>query len=65
MASSSAALSEEHFEVARHLRRNYAAHSLEGGLFIGGVAFVHPQTVLPRIIERLGGPDWRKGRYIT
>lgn len=58
MASSSAALGEEHFEVARHLKRNYVAHSLEGGLFIGGVAFVHPQTVLPRIIERLGGPDW-------
>jgi MFS family permease len=58
MASSSAALGEEDFEVARHLKRNYVAHSLEGGLFIGGVAFVHPQTVLPRIIERLGGPDW-------
>ena len=37
MASSSAAVTEEHFEVARHLKRNYAAHSLEGGLFIGGV----------------------------
>ena len=49
---------DENDEVARHLKRNYAAHSVEGGLFIGGVALVHPQTLLPRMIERLGGPDW-------
>ncbi len=58
MASSSPATLPEGFEVARHLKRNYAAHSLEGGLFAGGIAFVHPQTLLPRIIERLGGADW-------
>jgi MFS family permease len=50
--------SVEQLEVTRHLRRNYLAHSLEGGFYIGGVAFVHPQTLLPRMIQRLGGPDW-------
>jgi MFS family permease len=45
-------------EVSRHLRRNYAAHSVEGGLFMGGIAFAHPQAVLPRMVEQLGGPDW-------
>lgn len=48
----------EHEEVGRHFRRNYAAHSLEGGFYIGGVALLHPQTVAPRMIETLGGPDW-------
>lgn len=57
-ATPSAARSEERVEVRRHLRRNYAVHSVEGGLFIGGMAFAHPQTVLPRMIERLHGPDW-------
>jgi len=51
-------MSVEQIEVARHLKRNYLAHSLEGGFYIGGVAFVHPQTLLPRMIQRLGGPDW-------
>jgi len=51
-------IASERAEVVRHFRRNYAAHSLEGGLFIGGVALVHPQTIAPRLIERLGGPDW-------
>jgi MFS family permease len=54
----SPAASVEQIEVSRHLRRNYVAHSLEGGLYIGGVAFVHPQTLLPLMIQRLGGPDW-------
>src|SRR4051812_36343599 len=52
------ALDHEQREVRRHFRRNFVAHSLEGGLFMGGVAFLHPQTVAPRMIERLGGPDW-------
>lgn len=55
---SSLSPSVEQIEVSRHLRRNYVAHSLEGGLYIGGVAFVHPQTLLPLMIQRLGGADW-------
>ena len=56
--SAAGVLDHEQREVSRHFKRNYLAHSLEGGLFMGGVAFLHPQTVAPRMIERLGGPDW-------
>jgi MFS family permease len=44
--------------VSRNLRRNYLAHSVEGGLFMGGMVFVHTQTVLPTIIHALKGPLW-------
>jgi hypothetical protein len=47
-----------HPDVARHLPRNYTAHAVEGGMYMGGLAFAHPQTVLPRMVEQLGGPDW-------
>jgi MFS family permease len=39
------------------LRRNFAAHVAEGGLYIGGLSFVSSSTVLPRMLERLGAPD--------
>jgi len=41
-----------------HFRRNYLAHGIDGGLFMGGLAFVDSQTVLPRMVESLGGPNW-------
>jgi len=41
-----------------HLRHNFAVHALEGGLFIGGLSFVNFTTVLPTIVQNLGGPDW-------
>jgi len=34
--------------------RNYHAHIWEGGLYLGGMAFVSAETVLPRIVEQLG-----------
>ncbi len=45
-------------EVQRHFARNYTVHCLEGGLFIGGMAFVAPNTVLPKMVESLEGPTW-------
>ena len=39
-------------------RRNYMVHSVEGGLFMGGLAIVAPESVLPRMVEALGGPAW-------
>ncbi|MCA9415032.1 MAG: MFS transporter [Candidatus Omnitrophica bacterium] len=45
-------------EVRRNLPRNYAVHCVEGGLFIGGIAFVAPETVLPKVVESLQGPTW-------
>jgi MFS family permease len=41
-----------------HLRLNYLAHTVEGGLFIGGMAFVNANSVLPKMVSSLGGPSW-------
>jgi MFS family permease len=42
----------------RHLRWNFMAHSLDGGLYMAGIAFVHLQTILPKMVNDLGGPTW-------
>ncbi len=39
-------------------RRNYALHCAEGGIYMGGLAFVSAETVLPKLVQSLGGPDW-------
>jgi len=39
-------------------RRNYAFHCLEGGIYMGGLAFVAAETVLPKMVHNLGGPQW-------
>ena len=39
-------------------RKNYLAHSLEGGLFIGGMSFIAGQTVLTVMAKELGAPNW-------
>ncbi len=39
-------------------RRNYFFHCLEGGFYAAGIAFVAVETVLPPMINKLGGPDW-------
>ncbi len=41
----------------RELYRNFIGHVVEGGLYIGGLAFVHPHTVLPRMLQALGAPS--------
>lgn len=38
--------------------RNYMILSLEGGLFMGGLAFTDANSVLPRLMEVLGSPSW-------
>ncbi len=40
------------------VRRNYLAHAIEGGLFIGGLAFTNANTLLPTVVQSLGGPPW-------
>jgi MFS family permease len=45
-------------EVRQFFWRNYLAHSIEGGFFMGGLAFVAAATVMPAMISLLGGPDW-------
>lgn len=44
--------------VLKHLRKNFTAHTIEGGLFMVGMAFVAGTTVLTVIIKEMGGPDW-------
>lgn len=42
----------------RHLRWNFAAMSLDGGFYMAGAAFVAAETVLPSLLNDLGGPTW-------
>ncbi|MEM1293747.1 MAG: MFS transporter [Verrucomicrobiota bacterium] len=39
-------------------RRNFVLHCIEGGIYMGGLAFVSAETVLPKLVQSLGGPDW-------
>lgn len=43
---------------AHHLRRNFICHVLEGGLYMGGTAFLAPESVLPKMVQSLGGLPW-------
>lgn len=40
------------------VRRNFICHCLEGGLYMGGTAFLAPESVLPKMVEMLGGGTW-------
>jgi MFS family permease len=44
-----------HVHHSQHVRRNFVCHCLEGGLYMGGVAFLHPETVMPKMVESLHG----------
>lgn len=39
-------------------RRNFWTNSIEGGLYIGGSAFIAKDAVLPPLVDALGGPVW-------
>jgi len=41
-----------------HLRRNFWMHVLEGGLYMAGLAFLSPETVMPGFVHQLGGPAY-------
>lgn len=40
------------------VRRNFICHCLEGGLYMGGTAFLSPESVLPKMVDTLGGRAW-------
>lgn len=44
--------------MRKHLRRNYIVHCLDGGFWFGAMAFLAAETVLPIMIETMGGPNW-------
>lgn len=37
------------------IRRNFVCHCLEGGFYMGGLAFLAPDSVLPKMVDSLGG----------
>ena len=37
-----------------YVRRNFVCHLLEGGLYMGGLAFLSPESVMPKMAETLG-----------
>ena len=39
-------------------KRNFAIHSLEGGLYMGGIAFLSAESVLPTMVNSRGGSEW-------
>lgn len=41
-----------------HVKRNYLSYAIEGGLFVGGIAFVSADSVLPALFSLLEGPKW-------
>lgn len=43
---------------AHHVRRNFLCHVLEGGLYMGGTAFLAPESVMPKMVQTLGGKPW-------
>lgn len=57
-STSASAHAAQTSDVERYFRRNYLFHGVEGGLFMGGMAFVSPQMVLPRMVQELDGSDW-------
>lgn len=40
---------------SRYVGRNFICHCLEGGLYMGGTAFLAPESVMPAMVKTLGG----------
>jgi MFS family permease len=45
-------------EVRQYFWRNYLAHCIEGGLYMGGLTFIAADSVMPAMINLLGGANW-------
>lgn len=45
-------------EITRFFRRNFTLHSVEGGIYMGGMNFIAPATILPVLIGMLEGPGY-------
>jgi len=45
-------------EVQQYFWRNYLAHCIEGGLYMGGLTFIAAESVMPAMINLLGGANW-------
>ncbi|MBN2713835.1 MAG: hypothetical protein JXR97_15565 [Planctomycetes bacterium] len=45
-------------ERTRYAGRNFLAHAVEGGIYMGGIAFVNASTLLPTAVKEMNGPNW-------
>lgn len=45
-------------EVRQYFWRNYLAHCIEGGLYMGGLTFIAADSVMPAMVSLLGGGNW-------
>ena len=45
-------------QVQKYFWRNYIANSIEGGIYIGGMAFLSAESMMPAMVKSLGGPSW-------
>ena len=47
----------EHYneQIRRNFKRNYWANVFEGGIYVGGTAFLSAETVLPAMVNSMGG----------
>ncbi|MEX0324384.1 MAG: MFS transporter [Puniceicoccaceae bacterium] len=39
-------------------KRNYTLAAVEGSFFMGGIAFLSMESVMPAMVKDLGGPNW-------
>lgn len=46
---------QPHHHEPRTVRLNFVCHCLEGGLYMGGMAFLSPDVVLSKMVDSLGG----------
>jgi MFS family permease len=44
-----------------HVRRNFICHLLEGGFYMGGLAFLSPESVMPQMAKTFGGSSTLSG----
>ena len=45
-------------EIARNFWHNYLAHTIEGGLYMGGLTFIEMTTVLTFLVKSMNGPSF-------
>jgi len=46
---------QENSKQQENARFNFVCHCLEGGFYMGGMAFLSPDAVLPKMVDTLGG----------
>lgn len=46
---------QEATALNKQTRKNFVCHCLEGGFYMGGMAFLSPDAVLPKMVDTLGG----------